>query len=130
MARGPVPTQTRVTFRALASFYILYLAYTLIKDFDQIPANQKVFFGIVIAVFTLVAGFFLFSCWKEWKAAKAAQAEEALAQQEIEAATVQEEPEEVDAERLALAERLAREGRVEELEELLAKAPEQEKAEE
>lgn len=72
-----VPNKTRITFRALASVYIMYLGYTLFRGFKDVPVNQKLFIGIAAVAFLVVPLYFLYTCWKEYKEIEAAEKEQA-----------------------------------------------------
>lgn len=77
-------------FRIIAAVYILYLSYDLIKNFVNIPANQRWFFIITIVIFIAASIWFLLSAYQDIKqqkaledAEKAAEAAQPNAQEEL-----------------------------------------------
>lgn len=87
-------------FRIIAAVYILYLSYDLIKDFADIPANQRWFFVITIVIFVAASIWFLLSAYQDIKqqkaledAEKAAEAAQPDAKEELAELNDAEEPE-------------------------------------
>ncbi|WP_312641620.1 hypothetical protein [Hydrogenoanaerobacterium sp.] len=70
------------TFRVIAALYILYLAFGLIKDFGQVPSNQRVFIGITIVVFIAAPIWFLISAFRDIKDQKAQEEAQRAAESE------------------------------------------------
>lgn len=88
------------TFRVVAAVYILYLAYGLIKDFEQVPAGQRIFIGVTIVVFIAAPVWILWMVYKESKLQKAADAEERAREAEALPEPEEEDSLEADEERL------------------------------
>lgn len=73
-----VPEKSRITIRALASAYILYLGYQLIRDFGDVPANQKIGIGIAAVAFIIIPVYILYTCWRDYRELQAAEQEARL----------------------------------------------------
>lgn len=86
MAEQKKPPKTfNPILRVVASVYILYLAFNMIRDFAQVPQNQRVFIGISIVVFIVMPCWFLYTAYKDWKQIKSEEAAEQQAAREAEA---------------------------------------------
>lgn len=86
MAEHKKPPKTfNPILRVVASVYILYLAFGMIRDFGQVPQNQRMFIGISTAVFIVMPCWFLYTAYKDWKQIKAEEAAEQQAAREAEA---------------------------------------------